>query len=99
MRSLILFALLALGLSSACAAADPEDGSPQEVTAEDGSAEAPPAAASPQPATAGAQPQADDADIEIPETLAFTARTVAGTAFEGGAYAGQDLMLWFWAPW
>lgn len=31
--------------------------------------------------------------------LAFTSTTVAGEAFEGGAYAGQDLMLWFWAPW
>ena len=31
--------------------------------------------------------------------LDFTADTVAGGTFQGGAYAGQDLMIWFWAPW
>jgi hypothetical protein len=33
------------------------------------------------------------------EVLAFQATTVGGTAFDGGEYAGKDLMLWFWAPW
>lgn len=34
-----------------------------------------------------------------PDALAFTAGLVGGGTFDGGEYAGQDLMLWFWAPW
>jgi hypothetical protein len=33
------------------------------------------------------------------DPLAFTATTVQGEAFDGADYAGQDLMVWFWAPW
>ncbi len=38
-------------------------------------------------------------DEDLPEVLAFTADVVGGQTFDGGEYAGQDLMLWFWAPW
>lgn len=34
-----------------------------------------------------------------PATLAFTATTIGGEAFDGADYAGQDVMFWFWAPW
>ena len=29
----------------------------------------------------------------------WTERTVGGGQFDAGDYAGQDLVLWFWAPW
>ena len=29
----------------------------------------------------------------------FVATTVDGTAIDAGDYEGQDLVLWFWAPW
>lgn len=35
----------------------------------------------------------------VPSQLAFTAKTVSGESFEGAAVAGQDTVLWFWAPW
>lgn len=35
----------------------------------------------------------------VPQALAFSADTIEGDPFDGGAYAGQDLMIWFWAPW
>jgi hypothetical protein len=44
-------------------------------------------------ATAPAPPQG------LPPQLAFTAETIDGGTFDGADYAGQDLMLWFWAPW
>lgn len=34
-----------------------------------------------------------------PELLDFQAQTVSGQPFDGADYAGQDLMVWFWAPW
>lgn len=36
---------------------------------------------------------------DVPDALQFTATTLDRTTFEGADYAGQDLMLWFWAPW
>ncbi|MFI2712945.1 TlpA family protein disulfide reductase [Micromonospora sp. NPDC018662] len=35
----------------------------------------------------------------VPTTLAFTARTLDGTAFSAAALAGRPVVLWFWAPW
>lgn len=35
----------------------------------------------------------------VPRELTFTATTVSGKPFEGAALAGQDTVLWFWAPW
>ncbi|MEV4541305.1 redoxin domain-containing protein [Micromonospora echinaurantiaca] len=35
----------------------------------------------------------------VPDTLAFTARTLDGAAFSGAALAGRPVVLWFWAPW
>ncbi|MCQ3808466.1 MAG: hypothetical protein OXB92_13175 [Acidimicrobiaceae bacterium] len=29
----------------------------------------------------------------------WTESTVGGGQFDAGDYAGQDLVLWFWAPW
>ena len=32
-------------------------------------------------------------------SLDFTARTVAGEAFDGSSLAGKPTVFWFWAPW
>lgn len=49
--------------------------------------------------SADSDPQGDADAAAVPEALRFTATTVDGGTFEGADYAGQDLMLWFWAPW
>lgn len=53
-------------------------------------------AAVPTPTTASSQ---SPTDAPAGEVMAFSADTVGGATFDGGEYAGQDLMLWFWAPW
>lgn len=35
---------------------------------------------------------------EVPEILSFTAPLLGGGTFDGAAYAGAPLALWFWAP-
>jgi hypothetical protein len=39
----------------------------------------------------------DTASIDWP--LSYDGETVDGSQFNSGDYAGQDLVLWFWAPW
>jgi hypothetical protein len=39
----------------------------------------------------------DTAGIDWP--LSYDGKTVDGSHFNSGDYAGQDLVLWFWAPW
>ncbi|MFJ5544589.1 TlpA family protein disulfide reductase [Micromonospora chalcea] len=48
-------------------------------------------------ATAGGPTSAPPA--AVPATLAFTGRTLDGTAFDAAALAGRPVLLWFWAPW
>jgi len=35
----------------------------------------------------------------VPASLAFTGRTLDGTAFDAATLAGRPTILWFWAPW
>ncbi|MFI7427425.1 TlpA family protein disulfide reductase [Micromonospora sp. NPDC049836] len=56
------------------------------------------APASPAP-TGSARPAAPSVPARVPETLAFTAKTLDGTAFSAAALAGRPVVLWFWAPW
>jgi peroxiredoxin len=35
----------------------------------------------------------------VPAELDFTAETVDGSTFEGRSLAGQDAVVYFWAPW
>jgi thiol-disulfide isomerase/thioredoxin len=37
--------------------------------------------------------------IAVPAQLDFTAATVDGGTFDGATLAGQDAVLYFWAPW
>ncbi len=47
------------------------------------------------PPSEDAEPDADASDW--PHT--FVAEQVDGSIFDAGDHAGQDLVLWFWAPW
>lgn len=38
----------------------------------------------------------DGVDVEA---LAFTGAATDGTTFSGADVVGQDVLLWFWAPW
>lgn len=57
--------------------------------------------------SSGSGPAQDPATTatEAPATTAvgwphdWTEKTVGGAQFDAGDYAGQDLVLWFWAPW
>ena len=56
------------------------------------------------PSTPASRPQdslakTPDEAAPVPETLAFSATTVGGEAFEGASLAGRPTLLWFWAPW
>ena len=42
-------------------------------------------------ATGAANPSSADLD--------FQAMSVGGESVDVGAYAGSDLVIWFWAPW
>lgn len=39
------------------------------------------------------------APADVPEQLDFTAGTVDGASFDGSSLAGQDALVYFWAPW
>jgi peroxiredoxin len=60
------------------------------------------------PATPGPAPTGTPADqpgggqpdhAEVPESLAFSATTVDGAAFDAADLAGEPVVFWFWAPW
>lgn len=55
------------------------------------------------PATTGAPPPSGPPDStgapSVPETLAFTARTVDGGELDGADLAGTPVAFWFWAAW
>nr|WP_030503612.1 redoxin family protein [Micromonospora purpureochromogenes] len=83
--------VLAATLATGCAAG-PEAGAVPPAAP----AAAPPDVASPT-ATAGGPTSAPPA--AVPATLAFSGRTLDGTAFDAAALAGRPVLLWFWAPW
>lgn len=57
----------------------------------------------PEPTPAGSGPATSPPAIsEAPEpagVLRFEAPNLAGGVIRGADYAGQDVALWFWAPW
>ncbi|WP_306213949.1 TlpA family protein disulfide reductase [Actinoplanes sp. RD1] len=42
---------------------------------------------------------ADSTAAAQPRLLAFTGRTLDGTAYDAATLAGKPTILWFWAPW
>jgi hypothetical protein len=49
------------------------------------------------PAPSPTAPAAEDA--EDPGILGFSAPTLEGGEFDASVLAGQQLAIWFWAPW
>jgi hypothetical protein len=86
-RSLVA-AVVAAGVLAACAS-DAADqvvgGDPAPTTSTTG---APPAT-----------PGRDDGGPAVPELLDFGASAVDGSSVDVAAFAGEDLVVWFWAPW
>lgn len=58
----------------------------------------PPGSAARSAAGPAAGPAAAAGDAERP-SLAFSAQTLQGAAFDGATLAGRPAVLWFWAPW
>ncbi len=59
-------------------------------------------AAAPEPQTAAAPAGSGSTstpEASVPEILDFEATLLSGGTLEGSSLAGQDLALWFWAPW
>jgi hypothetical protein len=58
------------------------------------------AAAEPAPAESTASEQNDDAPSEpAPTEASLVASTIDGGQIDFGSLEGQDVVLWFWAPW
>ena len=36
---------------------------------------------------------------QVPSELRFTSPALGGGTIDGADYAGNDLVMWFWAPW
>ncbi len=52
------------------------------------------------PNTEGSAPASDaGGSVAVAWPHDWTEETVGGGQFDAGDYAGQDLVLWFWAPW
>ena len=93
--------VLAAVLAAAC-------GGSSEVTAPDGET-APPGASSPADATSPARPTSPSLASPSPAAasegegnlaaLDFVAPDLDGGQVRGADYAGQDVVLWMWAPW
>jgi len=76
--------LCVLGVAALAACGNP-DVQPADPLA------APPAPAATSPAPTSALPA-------VPESLAFSAPRVGGATINMADYAGQPVLLWFWAP-
>ena len=99
-RPVLLLAVVAL-TAAACGGGS-GDASATDTTAAGSDTAAPitaaPATTATAPApTTGGDPAPPPADL--PTQLDFTAATVAGGQVTGADFAGQDLVVWFWAPW
>ncbi len=44
-------------------------------------------------------PSTSDTDTDTEWPYQFVIDAVDGSTIDTGDYAGQDLVLWFWAPW
>ena len=54
------------------------------------------------PSEQATSPQADQGTPDTPPAtreLRFTAPALGGGQIRGRDFAGQDLVIWFWAPW
>jgi hypothetical protein len=80
--------LCAIGVAALAACGNP-DVQPAEPLA------APPASAVTTPAATSAPKPTPSA---VPQSLAFSAPQVGGGTIDMAEYAGQPVLMWFWAP-
>jgi len=85
-RHLVPLTIVLVALAASCA--EPAGG-PASMRGPSG-----PAAEATSPSPSATGPQA-----EVPAELRFTAPRLGGGTIRGSAYAGRDLVMWFWAPW
>lgn len=86
---------------AACSTGDDTDASTASSPSPAVQETAEPTAESPEPSAdpAAEEPEAEPEPVEVPAALDFTSATVDGATFEGASLAGQDAVLYFWAPW
>lgn len=86
----VLVAAIATVLVACSGSGSPAPEGPGEVASPSAPASETTASGAPPTATGGA----GNADV-----LAFTAPDLEGGTFDASEYAGQDVILWMWAPW
>jgi thiol-disulfide isomerase/thioredoxin len=89
-----LFALMMLGLA-ACGTDTPST----DMGADASQGQETPAPTEPTPSGGATQKTTEPTEPTAVKELRFTAETVQGEAFDGTTLAGEDAVLWFWAPW
>ena len=112
-RPSFVIALVALGLvAAACgsggSAGDADVSAEASVPASSTSSQQPPTSAedTDSPTTSADEAAAADTvapttgpEVDVSNYPQFTSITSDGEAFDSLDYAGQDVLLWFWAPW
>lgn len=107
-RHFLKMSLSAAAVSAAVAACG-DDAQDSSVGADPSSAATSPTQPAPTPSStvSGSDPGGGSAPapapstvagLVVPEPLMFTAPLVGGGSFDGTAYAGTPLALWFWSP-
>ena len=90
-RTLATLALLGLVLASCSSPEGGEAGPAPSPSAEDSAPEA-----TPEPMGSGDK---GGGGRRVPEVLRFSAPRLGGGTVEGEDFSGEDVALWFWAPW
>ncbi|MBW1603488.1 redoxin domain-containing protein [Streptomyces sp. JJ66] len=85
-------------LTAACGSSDSSGSSERAGESASGTPNAPDASPDAGEPEAG-KPDSGESGGEVPQELDFTATTLQGAQFRGSSLAGQDAVLWFWAPW
>lgn len=91
-RARLTIALGILALTAASCGSSEETAGPR-------SPQAAPEVTSPAPPTSPGPTEEPAEDPPVPEELRFSAPALGGGTIEGARYAGEDLVIWFWAPW
>ena len=100
-RRRVLAAGVAAAALAACttSTATPSAAPASAVTTRPAPTEAPTASVEASPSTAGSSVAPPTPGPTVPATLQFSARRLDGGTFEGRDHAGEDVVLWVWAPW
>ncbi|HET6713647.1 MAG TPA: hypothetical protein VFI59_08055 [Actinomycetota bacterium] len=91
-RTFATLALLGLVLASCSSPEGSEAGPAPSRSAEDSAADA-------TPGPTGSVEGGGEGGGRVPEVLRFSAPRLGGGTVEGEDFSGEDVALWFWAPW